>query len=580
MFGLLKRYLKDYWVQMLIVVIFTIGQAFAQTSLPKYLNDIVDNGVAKGDVPYIWKIGAIMLAMTVVMGVCMIFAGYFSAYVTAKFTTRIRADLFRKSQTFSDLDYQKFSKETLLTRATSDTTQMQMVVINMLRNAMLVPFVAVFTFVRCILLDAPLSLILGGAFILSMLIVRHYNRKSMPVFMDLQGKTDYVSTLINEKLTGARTIRAFNRQQYEIEKLTKANEDVRDTAIYANSFIVYLTPIVQVIMNLVVVIVLCLGPVQMQSGVISLSGLLVYIQYSIQLAGGFATIMAIVNALPRCEVAAKRIVEVLDYSPKTAKPTQVKKVEVPKGEIRFEDVNFGYSGAYDMVLQDINLTIPAGKTTAIVGATGSGKSTLLKLILQFFGTEFYGSIYIDGVDTKEMSPHDLRHLISYAPQKANIYSGTVESNLRVAKPDATKEDIQKACDMAMVSEFLEAKHAGAEFELAQGGANLSGGQRQRMSLARAFIKDASIYLMDDTFSALDFKTDAAVRGAMYRELKGKTIVVVAQRIPTIMNADQIVVLDQGHIIGIGSHKELLVNCPVYREIYETQVSQSGEGAVS
>lgn len=580
MFGLLKRYLKGYWVQMLVVVLFTIGQAYAQTSLPKYLNDIVDNGVAKGNVPYIWRIGSIMLAMTVIMGICMIFAGCFSAYVTAKFTTGICADLFRKSQTFSDLDYQKFSKETLLARATSDTTQMQIVVINMLRNALLVPFVAVFTFIRCVLLDAPLSLILGGAFLLSMLIVRHYNSKSMPVFMELQKKTDYVSILINEKLTGARTIRAFNRQQYEIEKLTKADRDVLDTAIYANSFIVYLTPIVQVIMNLVVVLVLCLGPIQMQGGIISLSGLIVYIQYSIQLAGGFATIMAIINALPRCEVAARRIVEVLDYSPKTAKVTRPAKVEVPKGEIRFADVNFGYSGAYDMVLQDINLTIPAGKTTAIVGATGSGKTTLLKLILQFFGAEFYGSIYIDGVDTREMLPHDIRCLISYAPQKANLYSGTVESNLRVAKPDATEDDIRRACDMAMVSEFLEAKHAGWEFELAQGGANLSGGQRQRMSLARAFIKDASIYLLDDTFSALDYKTDAAVRDAMYREMKGKTIVVVAQRIPTILNADQIIVLDKGHIIGIGSHKELLVNCPIYREIYETQVSQGGGEAVS
>lgn len=580
MFSLLRRYLKDYWLQMLIVVVFSAAQAFTQTSLPKYLNKIMDNGVAKGDMAYIGKIGGIMLILTITMGICMVIAGYFSAHVTAKFTTRIRADVFRKAQTFSDLDFVNYSKESLLARATSDTTQMQIVVINMLRSAMLVPFVAIFTFVRCVLMDAPLSLILGAAFLLSSVMVRRINVKSMPVFMELQRKTDYVSTLMNEKLTGARAIRAFSRQDYEIEKLTKANEDVRDTAIYANSFIVYLTPAVQVVMNLVIVLILFLGPLQMQKGIISLSGLIVYTQYSIQLASGFATIMTVVNALPRCEVAAKRITEVLDYESKDTKATQPRTVDNPRGEIRFEDVHFGYSGAHDLVLQEINLTIPAGKTTAIVGATGSGKSTLIKLIPQFYGTQFYGTIFIDGVDTKEMTPHALRELISYAPQKANLFSGTVESNLRMAKIDATKEDMKKACDVAMVTEFLEAKHAGLDFELAQGGANLSGGQRQRMSIARAFIKDAAIYLLDDTFSALDFKTDATVRRAMFQELKGKTIVVVAQRLSTIMNADQIVVLDKGKIVATGTHRELLRSCPIYQEIYETQTSQNGEEAVS
>ncbi len=580
MFNLLKRYLKDYWAQMLIIVVFTVGQAYAQTSLPEYLNKIMNQGVAKGDMPYIVRIGATMLVMTVTMGICMVIAGYFSAYVTAKFTTRIRADIFKKTQTFSDLDYQNFSKESLLSRATGDATQMQMVVINMLRSAMRVPFIAIFTFVRCVLMDAPLSLILGGSFVLSMLLVRRANMLSMPKFMELQRRGDRVGTLMNEKLTGARSIRAFSRQQYEIEKLTEANRQVLHQAVDANRIINLIDPLVQVIMNLVVVLILMIGSVQMRRGLISLSGLIVYIQYSIQLAAGFSMVMTILNALPSCEVSAARIREVLDYSSKDTRPAEPRTAEAPKGEIRFKDVHFGYSGARDLVLEKINLTIPAGKTTAIVGATGSGKSTLLKLIPQFYGTQFYGSILIDGMDTKEMNPHDLRKLISYAPQKAVVFSGTVESNLRMAKPDATPEDIQKACDMAMVTEYLEAKHAGPEFELTQGGGNLSGGQRQRISIARAFIKDAPVYLLDDTFSALDFKTDAAVRAAMYRELAGRTIVVVAQRISTIMSADQIVVLDKGRIIATGTHRELLAGCGVYREIYETQVSQNGKEAAS
>ena len=398
----------------------------------------------------------------------------------------------------------------------------------------------------------------------------------MPKFMELQQKTDRVGTLMNEKLTGARSIRAFGRQEYEIEKLTDADRQVRDKAIEANRMMNLVNPLVQVLMNLVVVVILLLGPVQMKSGLISISGLIVYIQYSIQLAAGFSTVMTILNVLPRCEVSAQRIREVLDYDSEDISPAEPRTVESPKGEIRFEDVHFGFSGAYDLLLEEINLTIPAGKTTAIVGATGSGKSTLLKLIPMFYGTQFYGSIFIDGVDTKEMMPHELRKLISYAPQKAAVFSGTVESNLKMANPDAAPEDIKRACDMAMVTEFLEAKNAGPEFELIQGGGNLSGGQRQRISLARAFVKDAPIYLLDDTFSALDFKTDAAVRAAMRRELAGKTIVVVAQRISTIMNADKIVVLDNGRIIATGTHKELLESCGVYREIYETQVSQSGE----
>jgi ABC-type multidrug transport system, ATPase and permease components len=565
---------------MLLIFIFTVAQAAVQTSLPKYFNKILKNGVAEGDVNYVWHVGLYMLILTVALGFCMMIAGYFSAFVTARFTTEIRADLFRKTQKFSDLDYVKFSKETLLTRANSDTTQMQVVVINMLRNAMLVPFVAIFTFIRCIMLDAPLSLVLVFALVLSAFIVKRGNSRSMPLFHQLQTKTDRVSTLMNEKLTGARSIRAFSRQDYEIDKLTKANEEVRDTAIEANNCIVHLMPLVQVIMDLVIVVVLLLGPFQLKNGAVELADLMTFIQYSSTLAAGFATIMAIVNALPKCEVAASRIKEVLDYEVKEISD-KTEEIKNPKGEICFNNVNFGYSGADDYVLHDINLTIPAGKTTAIVGATGSGKSTLLKLIPLFFDTNFEGSIKVDGVDTKNVKPYDLRKLISYAPQKANLYSGTVESNLKVAKPDATDEEIRKACDMACVTEFLKAKGADAKFQLTQGGSNLSGGQRQRVSVARAFIRDAYIYLLDDTFSALDFKTDAAVRKAMYKELAGKTIVVVAQRVATIMNADKIVVMDKGCIVAEGTHQELLESCEIYQEIYETQTGlEDKEGVAS
>ena len=391
---------------MLLVLIFVLGQAYTQTSLPDYFNRILKEGIGNSDIDYVWQMGIQMLIMTVSMGILMVLAGRFSAYVTASFTTRIRADLFAKVQTFSDLDYQRFNRETLLTRATSDTTQMQMVVINMLRNALLVPFVAVFTFVRCIFLNAELSLVIAGTFILCAFVVIRRNRKSMPMFASLQAKTDRGSVLMNEKLTGMRTIRAFGMQDYEVEKLSEANKDIRDQAVDAGVYIALLVPLVQVVMNLTIALILFVGTWEMREAIVSLADLLTYIQYSTMLAGGFATVMAIVNALPKCEVSANRIKEVLDYEPEVYSTDEFSRAQETagsrsisdsaKGQIRFEDVSFGYNGAHDMVLNNINITFPAGKTTAIVGATGSGKTTLLKLLLRFFDTRYYGSVFIDG----------------------------------------------------------------------------------------------------------------------------------------------------------------------------------------
>ncbi len=562
--------MKSYWKQMLLVLIFALGEALGQTSLPLFFNSIVTQGVATGDFIYIRNMGLLMLGITVLLGVCTVLSGYFSAHVTASFTSRMRADMFLKVQSFSQLDFQQFDKETLLTRATVDTNQMQIVVINMLRSALSVPFLAVFALVQCFYLDARLSIIMVIAFALCTLFVRFNMKKSLPIFAKLQKKIDEISLLMDEKLLGARSIRAFGRQEYETEKLTKVHGETKALALLSSRYIIRLTPIVQIVMNLSIVIILWQGSLQVQSRLVDVADLLTYIQYCLMIINGFSVIMMILNTLPKAQVAAKRIDEVLCHTPQNACPQNPQKIQDGKGEIVLKDVSFSYDGAQEAVLHKINLCIPAGKTTAIIGPTGSGKSTLLKLLLRFFNSEYVGDIIMDGVDMRQMTTHDVRTALSYAPQNPSLFAGSLFENLCVAKQNLSEKEALEVCETAQIGELLENKEGGLHFNINQGGANLSGGQRQRVSLARAFTKEASVYLLDDSFSALDFKTAAKVRRAMTERLKDKTLIIVADRLAPILNADQIVVMEAGRVVQVGKHEALLKTCPLYLEIYNTQ----------
>ncbi|MGV8906868.1 MAG: ABC transporter ATP-binding protein [Acetobacterium sp.] len=569
MISLLVRYLKDYRLQMILVFVFVLSQAACQLYLPTMMGDIIENGVSKGNTPYILTAGTWMLGVSLVAAVCMVASSYYSAYVTASFTSRIRADVFDKVKNFSQTDFNHFGAATLLTRSTTDATQIQFVVINGLRSLLLIPITGVGALIMAFRENVSLTLVLLASFALTTLIIVVTTSKSMPLFKDMQLKVDRLNLLIKEKLTGVRTVRAFNRQDYEAEKFGQANQEGMDTALKANYAVAFFAPLMQLMMNLTMVLILWLGSQEVQQQIVTLGGLMVFIQYVLMFMSALSLVSVLLMAYPRAAVSATRVKEVLDSEFSIKDPENPVALKNINGRIEFNDVSFGYKGAEINVLNHLNFVAEPGKITAIVGATGSGKSTLVNMMMRLYEV-CEGKITIDDVDIRACTQHDLRSVIAYAPQESILFSGAIIDNVKIGNENASNEEVREALNLAQATDFVNERENQMTSTISQGGSDLSGGQRQRLSIARAVVKKAPITIFDDCFSALDFKTDSLVRKAIKEKFGDKTVIMVAQRISTIKDADRILVLDKGAIVGQGKHQDLSKNCLVYQEILKSQ----------
>lgn len=575
MMGFLWRYLKRDKKALLLNIGFVVLQILVQTVFVMgEMQKILDEGVMRQDMGFIIQSGIRMLLLSLLSGACTVVASRYSAIVTAGMVSRIREDCYKKVVSMTPQQMAGFGESTLLNRTVSDATQIQLLMINLMRTSLIVPVLVLCMLVLIFRMNRVIFWILFAAFLLTVVVLVGMGTKSRRHFELLQEKIDRINLLMKEKIMGVRSIRAFVNEGLEEERMEAVNAAARETAIAANRQINFLSPVSMIIMNWTVVLIYLTASPQLRTGMARVSDLLLTFQYLGYFIASLAVIPLLVNLLPKVVVSCKRIQELLAFPTESAEALPGTGAGEPPvkgvrdGEIVFDDVIFGYAGAVD-VITHISLTIPAGKTTAFVGTTGSGKSTLMNLIMGFYEPAF-GEIRVDHVPLKKRDMEDYRSHISYATQKAFAFLDTVRNNITMYDADMPEERIETACRAACFDEVAAGLPDGISTVLSQGGSNLSGGQRQRLSLARTVAKDAAIYIFDDTFSALDAKTEKAARERIMRLLDRKTVIMVAQKIDTIRNADRIVVLKQGRIVGIGTHDELLASCEEYQEIYATQ----------
>lgn len=570
MIKLLKNLSVYKWIVLAIFGLVFL-QSMADLFLPTLMADIIDKGVVIGDIPYIWKIGGLMLLVAAFGAVASVVASYYSSKAAMGLGRDIRRKVFNHVEQFSLQEFDEVGTASLITRTTNDITQVQQVVIMMLRMVISAPIMLVGGLIMAVSKDAKLSLIIVATMpflIGSVLLILN---KGVPLFQTVQTRLDRLNLVLRENLTGIRVVRAFNREKQEQGRLQKANKELTDVSIKVNKVMAFLMPVMMLVMNLTVVGVIWFGGIRIDNGGMQIGDLMAFIQYVMQIM--FALVMASMMfvMVPRAAVSAKRINEVLDMKP-TFLDEGTKKADVDPGTLEFENVSFSYPGAEESALSDISFTARSGEVTAIIGGTGAGKTTLINLIPRFYDVES-GTIRVNGVDIRESSQEEVRSKIGFVPQKAMLFEGTIAENIRFGKQDATQAEIEDAARIAQAEEFITKMKDGYESDISQGGSNVSGGQKQRLSIARALIRKPDIYIFDDSFSALDYKTDAQLRAALKDETRKATVVIVAQRVSTVIDADRIIVLEKGHIAGIGTHKNLLENNSVYREIVESQISE-------
>ena len=524
-------------------------------------------------IQYLMTSGLKMLAMALVIMLAAVSVTFLSSRVAAFLGRNLRNGVYRKVISFSGEELNHFSTASLITRSTNDIQQVQLVFAMIFRIVLYAPILGVGGVLKVLQTDVSMTWILGVAVVAILILVGFLFAVAMPKFKILQYRIDELNLVSREILTGLSVIRAFSREKHEEERFEEVNERLTKTNLFVNRCMTFMMPAMMLIMNGITVLIIYNGSHAVDNGTMQVGNMMAFIQYAMQIIMSFLMITMMSIMLPRASVSAKRINEIMETkvsieSPETAKIPENNK----KGEVRFEHVGFAYPGAEEETLTDINFTAQKGETVAFIGSTGSGKSTLVNLIPRFFDVTS-GKILVDGVDIREMGLHDLRERIGYVPQKGVLFSGTIDSNIRYGKEDATKEEVNRAAEIAQAQEFIGQKEKGMESEIAQGGTNVSGGQKQRLSIARAIAKNPEIYIFDDSFSALDYKTDVVLRRALKKETKDATTLIVAQRISTILHADKILVLDEGKIVGEGTHKELLKTCEVYQQIAMSQLSK-------
>jgi ATP-binding cassette subfamily B multidrug efflux pump len=577
----LFRYLQPYRWMVTAVMALVLLQSLSELYLPTLMADIINYGVVKGDIPYIWKIGVFMLAVTAVGAVVSVTASYFSSRIAAGFGRDVRSKTFRHVENFSLQEFDKIGTASLITRTTNDITQVQMVLVMMMRLMISAPMMCIGGLIMAVSKDATLSLVFVGVIPVLALTIFIIMRQGIPYFRVMQKKIDKLNLVLREGLTGIRVIRSFNRFEHETIRFKGANEDLTQTAIKVNQIMAFMMPMMMLILNFSSLAIIWFGGLRVSNSYMQVGDLMAFLQYAMQIMFSLMMVSMMFVMVPRASASAVRINEVLNTNPvivnSERKGTQSgaagSNIPVPsQGRLEFDNVTFRYPGAENAAISGISFHASPGEVTAIIGGTGSGKSTLISLIPRFYDIE-EGAVRIDGEDVRDLTLDELRSLIGLVPQKALLFTGTVADNIRYGKTDATDEEVSHAATTAQASEFINGMSEGFNSPISQGGANLSGGQKQRLSIARALVRKPRIYLFDDSFSALDFKTDANLRAALKSETTESTVIIVAQRVSTVMDADRIIVLDEGRIVGIGHHRELMGSCSVYREIVSSQLSE-------
>ena len=567
------RIFSGYWLMFIILVGFTYAMVMANLWLPDKMSEIVNNGIIKQDMPAIWHNGLAMILVTAAGGLCSIVIGFLAARIATGMAQKLRTELFERVESLALADFNKFSTASLITRSTNDIQQIQMTSILLLRLALMAPIMAIGGLQKAIHNAPNLSWIIALAVSVLLVVIAVLFVIAVPRFKKLQTLVDKLNLVTRENLVGLKVIRAFHNEKIEQKKFQQANTELNKMNLFVNRLMMLLDPIMTLVMNFSSVAIVWFGAHLISSGNLQIGNMMAFLEYAMQVIISFLLLSMVFVMVPRAAVSVKRVGEVLDTLPSIVDPQLPQQLpHDATGKIEFKDVTFTYPDADLPVLSSINFTAEPGQTTAFIGSTGSGKSTLINLIPRFYDVSA-GQILLDGVDIRQLKLEDLYDQIGYVPQKGVLFSGTIASNIKYGNAKASQKLVEKSAKIAQATEFIGELKNGYKNDIAQGGSNVSGGQRQRLSIARAIAVEPNVYIFDDSFSALDFKTDAKLRSALAKETKHKTVLIVGQRINTIMNADKIIVLDEGKIVGQGTHQELMKNCQVYQEIAASQLSE-------